>query len=101
MKTINWTLDPAHSEILFKVKHLMLTTVTGHFGSFKAEATTDDENVNHTRSIHFEADVHSIHTKNTDRDAHLKSPDFFNADEFPKLEFSDNTFNASTGKMMG
>ena len=101
MKTIKWTLDPMHSEILFKVKHLMLTTVTGYFGSFKAEAITEDEDFNHTRDIHFTADVNTIHTNNTQRDNHLKSPDFFNAEEFPELKFIAKTFNASEGKLSG
>lgn len=101
MNKIKWTLDPMHSEILFKVKHLMLTRVTGHFGSFKAEATTEGDDFNQTSAISFIAEVNSLYTNNGQRDNHLKSPDFFNADEFPELKFEANTFDASKGQLKG
>jgi polyisoprenoid-binding protein YceI len=81
-----WKIDPVHSEISFRVKHLVVSTVTGTFGKFDAtiEATKDDfSDANFT----FEADVNSISTKNEQRDGHLKSPDFFDAANYPKMTF--------------
>lgn len=91
-----WKIDPAHSEIQFKVKHLVISTVTGSFNSFDAEVETEGEDFE-TAEIHFEADVDSISTNNEDRDAHLKSDDFFNAEEHPKLTF-DSTSLEKTGE---
>ncbi len=82
-----WKIDPAHSEIQFKVKHLMITTVTGHFQQFDANAETDTEDFTKAKKIEFTADIHSISTNNEQRDGHLKSADFFNAEEYPQLHF--------------
>ncbi len=101
MKKIKWILDPTHSEILFKVKHLMITTVTGHFGIFKAEATTGDDNFNHTTEISFTADVHSVYTNNVQRDEHLKSPDFFNAEVYQQIKFSAKDYDAAKAELNG
>ncbi|MBN8665163.1 MAG: YceI family protein [Chitinophagales bacterium] len=81
-----YKIDAAHSEINFKVKHLMITNVTGNFTQFDAtmEAAADDFS---DAKISFEADVNSINTNNEQRDGHLKSDDFFNAEQFPKLTF--------------
>ncbi|WP_341841810.1 YceI family protein [Chitinophaga caseinilytica] len=82
-----WKIDPAHSEVEFKVKHLMITNVTGHFAQFDGTVTaTKDDFTDAT--ISFEADVNSISTKNSQRDEHLKSPDFFDAPNHPKLTFT-------------
>ncbi len=85
-----WTIDPAHSEIGFKVKHLVISTVTGQFGEFSGslEQTSDDFE---GADVEFEADVNSIQTGNEDRDGHLKSEDFFKADEYPKLTFQSTS----------
>jgi polyisoprenoid-binding protein YceI len=101
MKKIKWILDPMHSEILFKVKHLMITTVTGHFGTFKAEAITEGDNFNRTTDIRFTADVHSLYTNNSQRDAHLRSPDFFNADVYPLLTFTAKEYNPDEAELTG
>jgi polyisoprenoid-binding protein YceI len=84
MKTTKWVLDPAHSEITFKVKHLMISHVKGAFKTF--EASIDGEDF---RSSNFNVtiDTGSISTNNDDRDAHLKSPDFFEVDQYPKITF--------------
>ena len=74
-----WNLDPTHSEITFKVKHMMISTVTGHFDDFQATVMADGENFKNA-NIAFSAKAASINTKNKDRDAHLKSDDFFNAE---------------------
>ena len=84
---IQWKVDPAHSEIQFKVKHLMITTVTGYFKSFDLEVETETEDFNTATRIEFTADVDSIDTNNQQRDTHLKSADFFNAEEHKQLKF--------------
>jgi polyisoprenoid-binding protein YceI len=67
-----WKIDPTHSDIQFKVKHLMISTVTGHFETFDLEVETPTEDFNNAGKIVFTADINSINTKNADRDAHLK-----------------------------
>lgn len=81
-----WSLDPAHTEIGFKVKHMMITTVSGTFGKYDAVVETDGDDFS-TASVEFTADVNSITTHNADRDKHLKSDDFFAADKYPQLKF--------------
>ena len=81
-----WNLDPAHSEIGFKVKHMMITNVSGSFEKFDAQVETDDNDFT-TAKIQFTADINSITTGNKDRDNHLKSPDFFDAANYPQLKF--------------
>ncbi|MCB9365174.1 MAG: YceI family protein [Flavobacteriales bacterium] len=88
----NWSIDNAHSEIAFKVKHMMISTVTGYFEEFQATAKTDGENFNNA-IIEFSAKTASINTKNKDRDAHLKSDDFFNSEKFPEMKFVSKSFN--------
>lgn len=79
-------IDPAHSEIEFKVKHLMITTVTGKFTTFDATMESNEADFSDAK-ISFTADVNSINTGNEQRDAHLKSDDFFNAEQFPTIKF--------------
>ena len=86
MATRKWVIDPTHSEVQFKVKHLMITTVTGSFDKFEASIETDKEDFSKAK-ISFSADVASVLTGNVDRDNHLKSPDFFDAEKFPKITF--------------
>ncbi|MFN8776332.1 MAG: YceI family protein [Flavobacteriales bacterium] len=83
----NWKLDPTHSEIGFKVKHLMITNVTGYFQTFTASVTTEGDDFS-TAKISFEADINSVNTNNEQRDGHLKSADFFDAANFPKITFA-------------
>jgi len=86
-----WTLDQAHSEIGFKVKHMMITNVSGSFGKFDVNVETDENDFN-TAGIEFTAELDSISTGNADRDIHLKSADFFDAANFPRLEFVSSKF---------
>jgi len=91
-KRTNWSIDLTHSEVAFKVKHMMISTVTGYFDDFEATVQTDGENFNNA-SIAFSAKTASINTKNKDRDAHLKSDDFFNAEKFPEIKFVSKSFD--------
>lgn len=85
-----WKIDPTHSEITFKVKHLVVSTVTGHFDVFQATIESEREDFSDAK-ITFEADAASINTKNQQRDGHLKSPDFFDAEKNPKLSFTSTS----------
>jgi len=85
-----WKIDPAHSEINFKVKHLVISTVRGNFDNFDATIETNKEDFSDA-VIKFEADVNSINTKNEQRDAHLKSADFFDAENHPKMTFESTS----------
>lgn len=86
-----YKIDTAHSEITFKVKHLMITNVTGNFTKFDATLTSSNEDFSDA-TISFEADTTSINTNNEQRDGHLKSDDFFAAEKFPKLTFQSTSF---------
>jgi polyisoprenoid-binding protein YceI len=81
-----WVVDPTHSEIQFKIKHLMITNVTGSFNIFTVDAETDDEDFTKA-TISFTANVASISTGNEQRDAHLKAADFFDAETYPHIKF--------------
>lgn len=95
---MNWKIDNTHSEIAFKVKHMMISTVTGHFENFDATINTDDESFNNA-SVEFNAKIDSINTKNKDRDGHLKSDDFFNSEKFPEMKFVSESFDGQ--KLIG
>ena len=96
MATTKWAIDPTHSEIGFKVKHMMFTNVSGKFGTYDATIETEDDNFENA-SIEFSADINSISTNNVDRDNHLKSADFFDADNHPKLTFKASSFTKKDG----
>lgn len=91
---IQWKIDPAHSEIQFKVKHLMITTVTGYFKSFDLNVESEEEDFSTIKKLEFTADVDTIDTNNAQRDAHLKSADFFNAEEYSQLRFTGTRYEA-------
>jgi len=90
MATI-WKLDPTHSEVSFKVKHLVITTVTGYFRSFDGTVETADDSDFSTAKVEFTIDATSIDTNQTDRDGHLKSADFFDAENHPKITFTSTS----------
>jgi polyisoprenoid-binding protein YceI len=96
---IRWKIDPAHSEVQFKVKHLMITTVTGYFKSFDLEVETETEDFTTAKRIEFTADINSIDTNNAQRDTHLKSNDFFNVEQHPELKFIGKKYEASGNEL--
>ena len=94
-KMTKWTVDTSHSSIDFQVKHMMVTKVKGTFGSFSTnvEAETLEDLTNAT--ISFDIETATIDTKNTDRDNHLKSADFFDVENFPSITFQSTTITKS------
>jgi polyisoprenoid-binding protein YceI len=84
MAAKQWALDPAHSEIQFKVKHLVISTVSGSFGQFSGDATTPEDTFQNGQ-INIKIDASSINTNNEQRDGHLKSGDFFDAQTHPEI----------------
>lgn len=91
-----WVLDPMHSEVQFKVKHLVISTVTGFFKSFEGSFETVNEDFADA-SIEFSLDVASIDTNQEQRDQHLKSAEFFDADKYPKIKFKSTSFINTKG----
>lgn len=86
MATTNWNIDASHSEVSFKVRHLMISNVRGNFTKFNASVTTEDDAFE-TAKITFEAEAASVTTHSEQRDAHIKSPDFFDIEKYPTLKF--------------
>jgi polyisoprenoid-binding protein YceI len=84
--TVKWVVDPMHSELQFKVKHLVISTVTGSFKVFSGEVLSPETDFAGA-AVSFSADVNSINTDNEQRDGHLKSPEFFDAASFPAIDF--------------
>lgn len=90
METTKWSLDPMHSEINFKVKHMMIANVSGSFNKFNASAETEGNDFTKAK-INFNAEVNSIDTNNEQRDGHLRSPEFFDAEKFPHIKFESTS----------
>jgi polyisoprenoid-binding protein YceI len=91
-----WKMDTAHSEVKFKVRHLVVSTVTGTFDVFDGSVETTKDDFTDAK-ISFEADVASIDTKNEQRNGHLKSPDFFDAANHPKISFKSKSLSKNGG----
>jgi len=91
-----WTVDPAHSQVGFAVKHLVVSTVRGEFAAYSGTLKLDEQDVTKS-SVEASIDVNSIDTGVADRDTHLKSPDFFDAANHPKMTFK-STKVKSAGK---
>jgi polyisoprenoid-binding protein YceI len=94
--TTKWIIDPTHSEVQFKVKHLVISTVTGAFKKFEGTAETDGDNFENAQ-VSFSIDTDSIDTNQEQRDAHLKSPDFFDSAQYPQIKFESSSFNHKGG----
>lgn len=88
-KKTKWILDPSHSELTFKVKHMMISNVKGEFKDFSIDVDGEDI-VKSTLKV--TVDAASINTNNTDRDNHLKSADFFDVENQPEIKFESTSF---------
>ncbi len=97
MTKTKWVLDPAHSEISFKVRHMMIASVTGNFENFELSALSDGDDFSNA-SVSLIADVNSVHTKNEQRDIHLKSADFFDSVNYPHIRFEAENVSLEPGE---
>ena len=92
----NWKIDNLHSEISFKVRHMMISNVTGFFSNFDANVISENEDFSNAK-FRFSALIDSIQTGVKDRDEHLKSADFFDSNQFPKLNFESHSVENKGG----
>ncbi|MGB7843179.1 MAG: YceI family protein [Salinimicrobium sp.] len=86
MSKTKWVLDPQHSELGFKIKHLMISNVTGKFKDFHATAETEGEDFSEAK-LEANVKVTSIDTNNSERDTHLRNADFFETESYPEMHF--------------
>ncbi len=100
MAKTKWALDAAHSEIQFKVKHMMISTVTGKFNNFNVEVEAEKDDFSDA-DISFTADTASVDTGAEQRDTHLRSADFFDADKYPKMVFKATSFSPEKSELQG
>lgn len=96
MSTLTWQIDPVHSEIQFRVKHMVVSTVTGKFDRFDATVETQGDSLDEVK-VRFTAETASVNTGTAQRDEHLRSDDFFNAEKFPELQFISTAFSKADG----
>ena len=86
-----WAIDPMHSEVQFKVKHLVISTVSGFFKSFEGTVESENDDFQDAK-INFSIDINSIDTNQSQRDEHLKSAEFFDAATYPHIKFQSTSF---------
>ncbi|MEX0779023.1 MAG: YceI family protein [Balneolales bacterium] len=91
-----WAIDPTHTEVQLKVKHLVISTVTGSFNVFDGEVKTEGDDFKGA-AVEFTIDASSVDTNNTDRDAHLRSDDFFGVEKYPEIKFTDGKLEEVSG----
>lgn len=92
-----WVIDPAHSQATFSVRHLMITTVKGQFKIISGQLHIDEQNPANSW-VDAEADAASVDTRDANRDAHLKSPDFFDVAQYPKITFKSTNVERVSGE---
>ncbi|WP_343671784.1 YceI family protein [Chitinophaga sp.] len=97
MNQQKWIIDPDHSGVQFKIKHLVISNVTGAFNNFNGGASFSNPHHIDDAEVHFSLDVHSIDTNQEQRDTHLKSADFFDAEHFPQITFQSAYFRKMKG----
>ena len=93
MATIKWILDPTHSEVTFKVRHLVISNISGLFTKFSIDAETEGEDFK-TAKVNCSIDVNSVSTGNEQRDGHLKTDDFFNVEKYPNIKFTATKYES-------
>lgn len=96
MTKVKWTLDPNHSDIQLKVKHLAIANVTGRFKTFSGSVQSDNEQFEHA-AVQVELMADSLDTNNAERDKHLRSDLFLNAGKFPVITFTGKVAKANEG----
>jgi polyisoprenoid-binding protein YceI len=97
--TTTWNIDPVHSNAQFKVKHMMISNVKGEFTAVSGSLTLDSADITKSR-VEASIDATTINTRDPQRDAHLKSPDFFDVEKFPTLAFkSTRVSKTSEGEL--
>lgn len=96
MAATTWNLDKSHSGITFSVRHMMITNVRGSFNDFEAAVSADQDNLSALDAT-ITIDAASINTKDEGRDGHLKSPDFFNVEQFPHIVFKKTALESAGG----
>ncbi len=102
-KLKTWVIDPLHSDVIFKIKHLVISTVTGSFRKFEGRAVSEGEGFENA-SVSISIDVKSIDTNQAQRDLHLQNGDFFSADLYPQITFESTSFKnvgGSNFKLVG
>ena len=90
-KSSTWVIDTLHSDVLFKIKHLVISNVTGSFKKFEGNIVTQGDDFNNAK-VYFTIDVKSIDTNQEQRDGHLQTGDFFSADLYPQIIFESTSF---------
>lgn len=95
-QTSTWSVDATHTNVKFGVTHLVVSEVEGSFKSYTGKVISPTPDFNNA-TIEFTIDVNSINTEDTDRDKHLKSDDFFNAEKYPQMTFKSNSFKKTSG----
>lgn len=91
-----WNVDASHSNVKFSVVHMVVSETEGYFKTYSGKAVTTTPDFDGA-TIEFSVDVNSINTDNADRDKHLRSDDFFNAEKFPKMTFKSTSFKKLSG----
>jgi polyisoprenoid-binding protein YceI len=100
---MSWQIDLSHSHIQFSVRHMMISKVRGRFEQFSGNVELDEQNPANSR-VEVQIEAASIDTKSADRDKHLRSPDFFDAEQFPYLTFKSKRveqIDATHGRIIG
>jgi polyisoprenoid-binding protein YceI len=96
MSKRKWLIDADHSDVQFKIKHMVISNITGAFNNFQGGATTDRSHLEDAE-VHLSVDVNSIDTNQELRDAHLRSADFFDTAQFPHIDFKSLYFRKIKG----
>lgn len=97
---MKWNFDKAHSELVLKVKHMMISNVTGTFDEFDVALESEDESFKNA-NVNLVAQAASIQTRNAQRDEHLRSADFLETEKFPKITFISEGADLRSGKIKG